>query len=90
MIEKLPTYCAVVDSTSESFWSNVEGGEKYDKDLAEKAMKDPDKCAEKLGGMTALRRHVMCGNGGDPMFPSSIMFSLQHVMLPLCQSLAHL
>ena len=43
MIEELPTYCAVVDATSELFWSNVEGAEKYDKNLAKKAMRDPDK-----------------------------------------------
>ena len=80
MIEKLPTYCAVVDATSELFWSNVEGAEKYNKDLAKKVMKDT----------TVLRWHAVCRNSGEPRLPSSITFSLHYVMFSLCQSLAYL
>ena len=79
-IEELPTHCAVVDATSELFWSNVEGAEKYNKDLAKKVMKDT----------TVLRWHAVCRNSGEPRLSSSITFSLQHIMLPLYQSLAYL
>ena len=43
MIEELPTYIAKVKDTTNLFWNMVEGAHEYDKKLAEKAAKDPEK-----------------------------------------------
>ena len=43
MIEELPKYRVVIASTSESFWSGVEGAFKYDAKLAKQAKENPEK-----------------------------------------------
>ena len=43
LIEEIPAYLAVVNATNDSFWSLVEGAEKYDADLKKKAEKNPEK-----------------------------------------------
>ena len=45
MIEELPEYRAAVDSTDESFWSNVKGAGEYDETMRKKAEKNPGKYA---------------------------------------------
>ena len=45
MIGEIAKYRAAIDSTGANFWSQVEGAEKYDKDLREKAEEDPVKYA---------------------------------------------
>ena len=56
MIEELPKYRAVIASTSESFWSGVEGAFKYDAKLAKQAKENP----EKYGNQTWRWRWVCC------------------------------
>jgi len=43
MINQIPAYLAQVKNTGQSFWNGVEGSAKYDKEIAKKAMKDPEK-----------------------------------------------
>ena len=46
LIDEIPKYRAAINSTSDSFWSNVEGAAKYDDDLRRKKEEDPDKYAD--------------------------------------------
>jgi len=43
LIDEIPQYRAAIDSTSKSFWSDVEGAAKYDADLNKKQENNPAK-----------------------------------------------
>ena len=43
LLEEIPVYRAVLDSTDDSFWSKVEGAAEYDEDLRKKAEASPEK-----------------------------------------------
>lgn len=43
LIAELPTYRGAINSTPKNFWSEVDGAEKYDRDLKRKIEDNPDK-----------------------------------------------
>jgi hypothetical protein len=47
VIDELPAYIAMVNTTTNSFWNNVEGAKEYDEDLAKKSNDDPAKYGDK-------------------------------------------
>ena len=46
LIDEIPKYRAAINSTSQRFWSSVDGAEKYDLDLMKKKEKEPEKYAD--------------------------------------------
>jgi len=46
LIDEIPKYRAAIISTSQRFWSSVDGAEKYDLDLMMKMEKEPEKYAD--------------------------------------------
>ena len=47
MIDELPAYITMVNTTTNSFWKNVEGAKEYDEDLAKKSNDDLAKYGDK-------------------------------------------
>jgi hypothetical protein len=47
MIDELPAYIAMVNTTTNSFWNNVEGAKEYDEDLVKKSTDDPAQYGDK-------------------------------------------
>ena len=81
LIDKIPKHRAAITYTRESFWSGVEGAEKYDHDLSKKKEKNLRSILIILGEVIVLNRLVVFGSGGAQRLLSWPFSLLLHASL---------